>query len=637
MPVLLKELCDSVINSLESPSDEFQDNIREVFCKMDEIYKMVKDDPKRVEKYCEECRHILVVLRLFPLEFKLAMDTLYKKTLCGFLSIYLDFKMILYKTVKNQQEHFDNTIREIFLLLGDEERTCIWNVVVTSHIINEVDILKILAERFIEETKKDKFNNDEYIRMIWVLHVFFSQCKKAGIKDGVAKVLEIALRLKYPPGLCKWMCHHYPGFGWKGLSDESVHETLVSEKQPKSFFKAVYHAIAKDDTLKFQLEEITRNGAQGEDSSSQSSESVNKKIQNLTQAKESDTSKKSRVDAVKADKSGKKDDKKKVVEEEPPKEKESGDLGSANKKDLKTASSKDKKQDSDAKSTKTLGPGRTKPTSATSFLDDDCDEDVDDEDTLDANIADDRSNENDKNMNDKSNIQTDDESVKAKKVKSTKKKGKFVEDSSDEESESSSLPEKKSLRSKQTRNKSPKATSDSETDINEELPEKPLTKSVKRKSGDDSDSDQTINGDESAVETKIDERGDHDEDTNDSTISSGRKISLKNKPRTKKVVKKIRIDNSPETTIEPCAEDIETISDDQKLIDEYMKGPFAWVFEKFEEDKVYKGEPYIYLENISQIVPKYEQEATLADILHTNNQRAKQKKVVKKKTRKGYR
>lgn len=459
-----------------------------LFSNMEATFERVKDDTKRVVKYCKECRHIIVVLRHFPLEIQLAMDSLYKKALCGFISIYLDFRMIQYMSASNKEAHFNYTISKVFFWLGDQERTWIWNAIVTSHILSNAEILRLLVKRFVEETKEDSFSHDEYIRMVYVLHVFFAQCKRDYLEDDAEKVLQLALLLKYPSRLCKWMCKHYFEFGWKGLSDESVHKTLISQKQSKYFFEEVYQAIHKDDALKHLLEEIDCNGP--ENSSFQSLESfTDKESQSLTNSKESDNLEKSQVvHPVEIDSVRSKAVEKKVVDEESAKDNQLEDSVSDNRNEISSTLFKD----ANHKSIKALGICRNKYHNAFSFLDDDTDE------------------------------------------------GDSVT--------SSPLSPKNSRCSRSAKAKRLNFSSDSEIQK-----ENSSEESVNEKSGDDEDRDQTINGDEAAVETKIAERGDHDETYIDDKASpSGKRTSSSNEAQIKKLVKKIRLDQYPETS-EFCA------------------------------------------------------------------------------------
>lgn len=619
---------------------------------MDEAYKSTGlNDIKRAEKLSYECRHILVVLRLFPIELQLAMSNLYKKTLWGFLSIYLDFKMMLIDEQPNKEVYFDKVLKEIFLLLGDDEKTNIWGVVVTSHTLNRIEILKLLARQCIDATKTNRYEHEQYIRMIWVLHVFFSQCKRAGLKTEADRVLETALKLKQPTGLCKWMCHHFPGFGWKGLTDINVHETLVSEKQPRSFFKQVYQFISKEDTLKYQLDDLGTNGTREEDSTSQCSESISNatgKRNNSSSQKESEaTSKKTRTDdESKSDGNVTTEDKSKKTRENEKSNQESEGKSSQDK----IVNDSSKKPDSSSKPAKTLGPGRVKPITTSAFLDDD--------DTVDSNMGEDDNTDNDsdeskqadKENKKKSDVQSEEDVSSVKKDKTGKKKNKRVVNSSDDESMGSKNGAISGVTKRVKKNpvteKSTKTPSDSETDVDEVKKETKLrvSKSLKRKvDADSDDSDHTI----AESDITVDNNGDNvDDELTDRR--PGRKTNLRSQPVKKPQSKKLKAD-SGDTNVTTL---IQMVDDEDKqqqsepevlkklpnadeeelerIVEEYMNGPFRCIFEDFENEKLYIGtEPFINLSPVPSIAVDTPKESTLADVLHNNKQKAKAQKAGK--------
>lgn len=137
---------------------------------------------------------------------------------------------------------------DIFLILKEEPAT-IWHVIVISQGMNNLDILRKLIIRSIDQTSGIKYDYEQYIRMIFVLKVFARKSRAEQTNISVGEITQGALKLSYPRNLNDWIRHHYPGFGWRGMDDLAVHKSLITEKQPKGFLTYLFKRISDNDTI----------------------------------------------------------------------------------------------------------------------------------------------------------------------------------------------------------------------------------------------------------------------------------------------------------------------------------------------------------------------------------------------------
>lgn len=244
------------------------------FSKLDKEIQLLKETKNfaRCEKLCRETRNILVILKMLPIEYQLMMASGLARMTCGFISLFLDFKLILLESRPNQDEYISEFVDEVFIILKDDYAT-VWSVIAISQAFSNLKVLRVLIKKAFSVLKDKKYDYDQYIRMIFVLHTYCFRIKNSDSHGEKKEIIDEASRLSPPTGLSNYMCHHFAGFGWKGLSDKEVHEYLLTEKQPKGLSGAIYAQISSVDTV--HLESPIENGPEKDgDSTSDDSQSV---------------------------------------------------------------------------------------------------------------------------------------------------------------------------------------------------------------------------------------------------------------------------------------------------------------------------------------------------------------------------
>lgn len=242
--------------------------------KLDKEIQLLRESKNynRCDKLCRETRNILRVLKMFPADYKLEIAKSFAKMVCGFSSLYLDFKLILMEKESSQEKFIDEFVEETYNMLKDDFAS-IWAVIALSSVLSNFKVLHVLMKKAFSKLKKKNYDYDQYIRMIFVLHMFKYREKKSNSNENVNDIIEHASEIEAPAGLADYMSHHFPGYGWKGLDDKQVHSALLVDKQPKGLSAAIYNQISSVDTIRLK-EPITNLSQKSDDSTSEDEQAV---------------------------------------------------------------------------------------------------------------------------------------------------------------------------------------------------------------------------------------------------------------------------------------------------------------------------------------------------------------------------